>query len=220
MRILILQDDRSLGRDIEITLKDAGFAVDIAFDSEKCHSFGMFEPYDAAVLDIDRSEGGRFDIVRNWRAAGRSFPVILLSENTGWQERIAGLNAGADDYLEKPFMHEELVVRLRTIMRRTVGLMDPTLRFSDIELDPVAQTVKKSNKIVDLTAIEMRILSYLMHRPGRIISHNEFLDHIYSCDDTRSPNTIEVHIAKLRRKLGNQAIRTIRGMGYRMNETQ
>ncbi|MDH6256440.1 two-component system OmpR family response regulator [Bradyrhizobium sp. BR13661] len=168
------------------------------------------------MLDLGLPAISGLDVLRRWRDAGRNLPVLILTGRSGWVERVNGLNAGADDYLEKPFQPQELIARIRSLLRRSTGKPDPTIRYADIELNAALGRVMKGGRTVELTALEMRILEYLMHRIERIVSQNELLDHVYSVNDFRDSNNVEVYIARLRKKLGRDAIRTIRGMGYRM----
>lgn len=197
-------------------MKAAGFVTDHAEDGNKGWVLGDTQAYDAAVLDIGLPALSGLEVLKRWRTSGRTLPVLLLSGRCGWVERVNGLNAGADDYLEKPIHSEELVARLRSLLRRASGKPDPTIRHGDIEIDATAGCVKRSGQPVELTALEFRILEYMMHRLGRIVSQDELLDHIYAVNDLRDSNTIEVYVARLRRKLGRETIRTIRGMGYRI----
>ena len=216
IRILLVEDDMGLVVRIKAILNAAGFVVDFASDGEKGWTLGDTQSFDAVILDLGLPSLSGLDVLKRWRAAGRNLPVMILSGMAGWRQRVAGLNAGADDYLEKPFEVEELVARLRSLLRRSTGRGTPTLSHFDIEYNPIRGVVSKAGADVELTALELRVLSYLMHRPERIISQNELLDHIYSIDNMRDSNTVEVYIARLRKKLGRESIRTIRGMGYRM----
>lgn len=216
MRILLIEDNIALADRMKGVLADAGFAVDLAGDGEKGWALGESQSYDAALLDLGLPKVPGLDVLKRWRASGQEFPVIIVTGRTGWRDRVAGLNAGADDYIEKPFEPEELIARLRSALRRAFGKSSPVLSHTDIEVDATCGLVKKAGEPVDVTALELRILSYLMHRPERIISQNELMDHIYSIDTMRDSNTVEVYIARLRKKLGRTSIRTVRGMGYRM----
>ena len=177
---------------------------------------GDTQPYDAAILDLGLPILSGLEVLKRWRLSGRTLPVLILTARSGWVERVNGLNAGADDYLEKPFQPQELVARLRSLLRRSSGKPDPTIRHGNIEINATVGLVKRAGEIVELTALELRILEYLMHRLERIVSQNELLDHIYSINDFRESNMVEVYIARLRKKLGRETIRTIRGMGYRI----
>ena len=216
IRILLVEDEPAFAERIRLHLSAAGFVADYAADGNKGWIMGDTQSYDAAVLDLGLPVLSGLDVLKRWRLSGRTFPVLILSARSGWVERVNGLNAGADDYLEKPFQSQELVARLRSLLRRSSGKPDPTIRHADIEVNATVGLVKKAGEIVELTALELRILEYLMHRLERIVSQNELLDHIYSINDFRESNTVEVYIGRLRRKLGRETIRTIRGMGYRI----
>lgn len=181
---------------------------------------GDSQPYDAVVLDLGLPKLPGIEVLKRWRAARRNVPVLILTARSGWVERVNGLNAGADDYLEKPFQTEEIVARLRALTRRSAGASSPVLRHDGIELDVASGTAKRSGQQIALTAKELRILNYLMHRPQKIVSQNELLDHVYSAGEPRQSNTVEVYIARLRKKLGHGAIRTIRGLGYRLGSAE
>jgi two-component system OmpR family response regulator len=216
IRILVVEDEAVFASRIQDSLSAAGFVADLACDGNKGWLLGDTQSYDAAILDLGLPMLSGLDVLKRWRHAGRTLPVLILTARSGWAERVAGLNAGADDYLEKPFQPPELVARLRSLLRRSFGKLDPTIRYGDLEVNATVGLVKKAGRIVELTALEIRILEYLMHRLERIVSQNELLDHIYSVNDFRESNTIEVYIARLRKKLGRETIRTVRGMGYRI----
>lgn len=216
MRILLVEDDAELARRLGSALGEAGFAVDYASDGEDALLMGETQAFDAVVLDLGLPKLSGLEVLRRWRRAGLDTPVLVLTARDAWTERVEGLNAGADDYMGKPFQAAEVVARLRALLRRSAGGASPVLRVGDITLDPGAGIVEVEGRSVDLTAREIRILSYLMHRSGRIVSQNELMDHVYAMDDLRESNTIEVYVARLRKKLGREAIRTIRGLGYRM----
>jgi two-component system OmpR family response regulator len=216
IRILVVEDETAFANRIRDHLSAAGFVADYAADGNKGWILGDTQSYDAAVLDIGLPTLSGLEVLKRWRMSVRTLPVLILSGRSGWVERVNGLNAGADDYLEKPFRAEELVARLRSLLRRASGKPNPTIRHGDIEIDATAGVVRKAGQPVELTALELRILEYLMHRLTRIFSQNELLDHIYPVNDPRDSNTVEVYVARLRKKLGKDTIRTIRGMGYRI----
>lgn len=216
MRILLVEDDAELARRLGETLGAAGFAVDFAGDGEEAQFMGETQDFDAVVLDLGLPKLSGLEVLRRWRRGGRKVPVLILTARDAWTERVEGLNAGADDYLGKPFQSAEVVARLRALVRRSVGGASPLLTLGDISLDTAGGGVLVAGRPVELTARELTILGYLMHRPGRIISQPELVDHVYAMDDMRESNTIEVYVARLRKKLGRDAIRTIRGLGYRM----
>lgn len=218
IRILLVEDDTDLSRRLSRHLGGEGFAVDAARDGREALDFSRAHDYDAAVLDLGLPEMSGLEVLRNWRATRQKFPVIILTARTGWSERVNGLNAGADDYLEKPFHADELIARLRVHLRRHSGLSDPVLKHGDLEFDTTTSAVSQRGTPVELTARELQILSYLLHRAGRIVSQSELIGRLYSADESPSPNTIEVYIARLRRKLGHDVIVTVRGLGYKMTK--
>jgi len=216
MRILLAEDDAALARRLGSALGEAGFAVDYAADGDDALFLGETQDFDAVVLDLGLPKLSGLEVLKRWRRAGRDTPVLVLTARDAWTERVEGLNAGADDYMGKPFQAAEVVARLRALMRRSAGGASPVLRLGDITLDASAGVVEVDGRPVELTARELRILGYLMHRAGRIVSQAELADQVYAMEDLRESNTIEVYIARLRKKLGRDAIRTIRGLGYRM----
>lgn len=216
MRILLVEDDAELARRLGSALGEAGFAVDYAADGDEALFLGDTQDFDAVILDLGLPKLSGLEVLRRWRLNRRDMPVLILTARDTWTERVEGLNAGADDYLGKPFQAAEVAARLRALLRRTAGAASPILRHGDIELDTSAGLAHVAGVPVELTARELRILGYLMHRIGRIVSQAELIDHVYAMEDLRESNTIEVYIGRLRRKLGREAIRTLRGLGYRM----
>jgi DNA-binding response OmpR family regulator len=211
----LVEDNPDLAQRLAEGLRTAGFAVDHAADGETGYKLGYTETFDAIILDLGLPDVQGVDVLNRWRRAGRQAPVLILTARGSWTEKVEGLNAGADDYITKPCHIQEVVARLRALIRRSAGNPTPTLVHNDIELSPAAGTVTVAGKPVDLTAQELRILNYFMHRKGRVISQSELMDHLYSMETDRDPNTVEVYVARIRRKLGRDAIRTLRGMGYR-----
>jgi two-component system OmpR family response regulator len=218
MRLLLAEDEPAIARHLRDALEAAGYVVDHAADGEDAHHLGDTEPYDAVVLDLGLPQRDGLSVLRAWRAAGRRMPVLILTARGSWREKVEGIDAGADDYLAKPFATEELLARLRALLRRAAGQADPVLRHGAIELDTRSGRVTNGGAAVTLTAMEYRILSFLMHRPTRTISQSELVDHVYAQDFDRDSNTIEVMIGRLRRKLGRDAIVTVRGLGYRIGD--
>lgn len=216
IRVLLIEDDAELSQRLAGRLDAAGFAVDCAHEGELGHYMGQTTAYDAVVLDLGLPRMNGLEVLRRWRAEGRTMPVLILTARGTWSERVEGLNAGADDYLGKPFEAEEVIARLRALVRRAAGNPAPVLTQAGITLDTSSGTVTLGGQPVVLTAQELKILTYLMLRAGRIVSQSDLLDHIYGQDEVRDANTIEVFIARLRRKLGRDAIRTQRGLGYRI----
>lgn len=216
MRLLLVEDDSTLAAHLELLLGGAGFAVDHAADGETALLLGEQKCYDAVVLDLGLPSIPGMEVLRSWRKKGVSLPVLILTSRGNWSERVDGLNSGADDYLGKPFQPDELVARIRALVRRAAGRAEPILSAGDLSVDPVAGRVSLAGQQIDLTAREWRILTYLLHRRGQIVSQNQLAEHIYSQEEARDSNTIEVYVARLRKKLGRQIIQTVRGLGYRM----
>ncbi|MGA0612886.1 response regulator transcription factor [Caldimonas sp. KR1-144] len=216
MRILLAEDDPTLGSQLRAGLEEAGYAVDVAHDGRDAQHLGETEPFDAVVLDLGLPLVDGMTVLQRWRAAGRTMPVLILTARDRWHEKVAGIDAGADDYLTKPFHAEELLARLRALIRRSQGVASPLLRCGPLALDTRSGRVTLDGRTVALTAHEYRLLAYLMHRPGQIVSRTELSEHLYAQDLDRDSNTIEVFVARLRRKLPAQAIETVRGLGYRL----
>jgi len=218
MRILIVEDDVDLQRQLGERLRTEGFAVDSAGDGEEGLYFGLEYVYDAAIIDLGLPKLGGIDLVRRLRVADRRYPVLLLTARGHWQDKVAGLEAGADDYLTKPFQMEELLARLNALVRRAAGFASPLLACGPVVLDMARKEVRADDAPVDLTAYEYKVLEYLMLNPGRVVSKTELTDHIYDQDFERDSNVIEVFVGRLRKKLDPfNPIRTIRGQGYRLN---
>jgi two-component system, OmpR family, response regulator len=215
IRVLLVEDNPDLAQRLTEGLRGAGFALDHAADGEMGYRLGRFEKFDAVILDLGLPDMKGVDVLKRWRQAGQEMPVLILTARGSWTEKVEGLNAGADDYITKPCHIQEVAARLRALIRRSAGKPSATLIHNDIELSPASGTVTVAGKPVELTAQEFRMLNYFMHRQGRVIPQSELLDHLYSMDTERDPNTIEVYVARLRRKLGRDAIKTLRGLGYR-----
>ena len=216
MRVLLVEDDRELARRLQAALEEAGFAVDVAHDGDEGLYVGTTQTLDAAILDLGLPKVAGMEVLRSWRSEGRDFPVLILTARSAWHERVEGLNAGADDYMGKPFQAAEVVARIRALIRRSAGKASSLIQQAGLTLDPGAGIVTVEGVPIEMTAREMRILAYLMHRTGRIVSQSELIDHVYSMEESREPNTIEVYIARLRKKIGHERIRTLRGLGYRL----
>src|SRR6202051_3816352 len=215
IRILLVEDNPDLAQRLTEGLKGAGFAVDHAADGETGERLRRAADFERGILGLGHPDMKGVDVLNRWRQAGREVPVLILTARGSWTEKVEGLNAGADDYITKPSHIQEIAARLRALIRRSAGKPAATLVHNDIELSPAAGMVTVAGKPVDLTAQEFRILNYFMHRRGRVISQSELLDHLYSVETERDPNTMEVYVARLRRKLGRDAIKTLRGLGYR-----
>jgi two-component system, OmpR family, response regulator len=216
MRVLIVEDDPDLGRQLTDALAQAGYAVDLAADGEEGHFLGDTEPYDAAVLDLGLPKLDGVRVLEKWRAAGKDMPVLILTARDRWSEKVAGFDAGADDYLTKPFYTEELLARLRALVRRAAGHASAALECGDLSVDTRAARASVNGEPIKLTAHEYRVLSYLMHHQGRVVPRTELVEHIYDQDFDRDSNTIEVFVGRLRRKIGSNRILTERGLGYRL----
>jgi len=216
MRVLVVEDDPDLGRQLTDALTQAGYAVDLAPDGEEGHFLGETEPYDAAVLDLGLPKMDGVRVLEKWRAGGKDMPVLILTARDRWSEKVAGFDAGADDYLTKPFITEELLARLRALMRRAAGHASAALECGDLRVDTRAARASVNGEPIKLTAHEYRVLSYLMHHQGRVVPRTELVEHIYDQDFDRDSNTIEVFVGRLRRKIGSNRILTERGLGYRL----
>jgi two-component system OmpR family response regulator len=216
MRVLVVEDEARLSRQLAHALREAGYAVDCAADGERADFLGQTEHYDAVVLDIGLPKVDGLTLLRRWRDAGVSVPVLVLTARGSWHEKVQGIDSGADDYVSKPFRIEEILARLRALIRRATGQVTPQLRCGTVLLDVRAARVLVNGSPVKLTSHEFRVLSYLMHHRGRVVSQGELSDHIYAQDLDRDSNTVEVFVARLRRKLGPSLIETVRGLGYRI----
>ncbi len=214
MRLLVVEDDKDLNRQIVAALEQAGYAVDRAFDGEEGHFLGDTEPYDAIVLDVGLPKKDGFAVLEEWRTAGRTMPVLILTARDRWSDKVQGFDAGADDYVAKPFHMEEILARLRALLRRATGHATSELTCGPVRLDTKAGRVVVDGNPVKLTSHEYRLLAYLMHHIGRVISRSELVEHLYDQDFDRDSNTIEVFVGRLRKKLGVDFIQTIRGLGY------
>ena len=218
MRILVVEDEPNLQRQLRETLEAAGYAVDSATDGEDGHFLGTTESYDAVVLDLGLPEMDGLTVLDRWRKSGLTMPVLVLTARNSWSDKVAGLDAGADDYLAKPFQTEELVARLRALIRRSSGNATSELTAGPVHLDGRSGRVTLDGVPVKLTAQEYKLLSYLMHHKGKVVSRTELIEHIYDQDFDRDSNTIEVFVTRIRKKLGADVITTIRGLGYSLDE--
>jgi two-component system OmpR family response regulator len=216
LRVLVVEDEPLIAEQLTAALGQAGYAVDCVGDGERADFLGQTERYDAVVLDLGLPTVDGLTVLRRWRDAGLSMPVLLLTARGSWHEKVQGIDSGADDYVSKPFRMEEILARLRALIRRASGQVTPQLRCGPVLLDPRTARVTVDGVLVKLTGHEFRVLSYLMHHRGRVVSQAELSEHIYSQDFDRDSNTVEVFIARLRRKLGASFIETVRGLGYRI----
>jgi two-component system, OmpR family, response regulator len=218
MRLLVVEDDPDLNRQLVTAFTDAGYAVDTAKDGEEGHYLGDTEPYDAIVLDIGLPVMDGVSVLEKWRRAGRKTPVLILTARDRWSDKVAGFDAGADDYVSKPFHMEEVLARIRALVRRSAGQASSEFVCGPLMLDTKSARVTVDGKAVKLTSLEFRLLSYLMLHKGRVVSRTELVEHLYDQDFDRDSNTIEVFVGRLRKKLGVDLLRTIRGLGYCISE--
>jgi two-component system, OmpR family, response regulator len=216
MRVLIVEDEQLLAQQLANALGEAGYAVDCAADGERADFLGHTERYDAVVLDLGLPKIDGLTLLRRWREAGIGVPVLVLTARDSWHEKVEGIDGGADDYVAKPFRMEEVLARLRALIRRASGQVAPELRCGRVVVDPRSAKVSLDGVAVRLTSHEFRVLSYLMHHRGRVVSQGELTEHIYAENADRDSNTVEVFVARLRRKLGASFIETVRGLGYRI----
>jgi two-component system, OmpR family, response regulator PhoP len=219
VRVLVVEDEAALRETLKARLTDAGFTVDVAGDGEEALFAGLEYPLDIAIVDLGLPKLTGLEVIRRLRAVGKSYPILILTARDNWQDKVEGLQAGADDYVAKPFHFEEVLARLQALLRRAGGWASPELTCGPITLDTRAQTVKVSGQPVELTTFEYRILEHLMLRAGEVISKTELTERLYDEDFERDSNVIEVLIGRLRRKLDPQdqlkPIETLRGRGYR-----
>jgi two-component system OmpR family response regulator len=216
LRILVVEDDPDLARQLKAALAAASYTVDVAKDGEEGHFLGDTEPYDAVVLDLGLPKIDGVTVLGRWRRAGRKFPVLILTARDRWSEKVAGFDAGADDYVVKPFQMEEVLARIRALIRRAAGHASAELECGALRINPASGRVTVDGVPVKLTAQEFRLLDYLMHHQGKVVSRTELTEHIYDQDFDRDSNTIEVFVGRLRKKLGADYIATVRGLGYRL----
>src|SRR5688572_29396512 len=216
MRVLVVEDESLLSKQLVRALSEAGYAVDCAADGEKADFLARTDGYDAMVLDLGIRKIDGLTILRGWRNSGLTVPVLVLTARGSWHEKVRGIDEGADDYVSKPFRMEEVLARLRALIRRSSGQMQPAISCGAVTLDPRLARVTRDGVAVKLTSHEFRVLSYLMHHRTRVVSQSELTEHIYAQDFDRDSNTVEVFIARLRRKLGASVIETVRGLGYRI----
>jgi len=216
VRLLIVEDEAALARQLSTALGDAGYVVDCAADGERADFLAQTEQYDLVVLDLGLPRIDGLTLLRRWRDSGLATPVLVLTARGGWHDKVQGIDAGADDYVAKPFRMEEVLARLRALLLRAGGHISNQLRSGAVTLDPRAARVTLGGRPVKLTSHEFRVLSYLMQQRGRVVSQAELTEHIYAQNFDRDSNTVEVFIARLRRKLGASCIETVRGLGYRI----
>jgi two-component system, OmpR family, response regulator len=218
MRILIVEDDQNLNRQLGEALTGAGYVVDRAFDGEEGHFLGDTEPYDAVVLDVGLPKMDGISVLERWRRNDRTMPVLILTARDRWSDKVAGIDAGADDYVAKPFHIEEVLARVRALIRRAAGHASSEIHVGPLRLDTKASRATLDGAPLKLTSHEYRLLAYLMHHKGEVVSRTELIEHMYDQDFDRDSNTIEVFVGRLRRKIGSDLIETVRGLGYRIQE--
>jgi len=220
MRLLVVEDDPDLNRQLVTAFTDAGYAVDKASDGEEGHFLGDTEPYDAVVLDLGLPVLDGVSVLEKWRRSGRKMPVLILTARDRWSDKVAGFDAGADDYVAKPFHMEEVLARIRALVRRSAGHASSEIACGPLLLDTAGARVTVDGRAIKLTSLEFRLLSYLMHHKGKVVSRTELVEHLYDQDFDRDSNTIEVFVGRLRKKLGVDVLHTVRGMGYCVTEPE
>jgi len=221
MKVLIVEDEQRLRENLISSFKDAGFAVEAADTGEDGLFLAEEYPIDVAVVDIGLPGMSGLEMIGELRNKGNQLPIIVLTARDSWQDKVEGLSTGADDYMAKPFQFEELLARCNALLRRTAGYASPTIKFADIEIDTMAQSVTKAGALVELTAYEYKVIEYLFLNPKKVVSKTELTEHIYDQDFDRDSNVLEVFVGRLRKKIDpNQSlkiIQTLRGQGYRLN---
>ncbi len=216
MRLLVVEDDPDLNRQLVDALKEAGYAVDSAADGEEGHFLGDTEPYDAVILDLGLPALDGISVLERWRQDGHKMPVLILTARDRWSDKVQGIDAGADDYVAKPFHMEEILARIRALVRRAAGHASAEIVAGPVRLDTKTSRVTVEGSPVKLTSHEFRLLSYLMHHQDRVVSRTELTEHLYDQDFDRDSNTIEVFVGRLRKKIPGDLIETVRGLGYRL----
>jgi two-component system OmpR family response regulator len=218
MRVLVVEDDADLNRQLVAALKEAGYAVDSAKDGEEGHFLGDTEPYDLVVLDIGLPIMDGISVLEQWRRAGKKMPVLILTARDRWSDKVQGIDAGADDYVAKPFHIEEVLARVRALVRRAAGHATNEIEIGSVRLDSKSGRVTVDGNPIKLTSHEYRVLEYLMTHRDRVVSRTELIEHLYDQDFDRDSNTIEVFVGRLRKKVPAELIETVRGLGYRIVE--
>ena len=214
MRLLVVEDDPDLNRQLVSALSEAGYAVDSALDGMEGHFLGDTEPYDAVILDLGLPQKDGISVLEQWRRDDRKMPVLILTARDRWSDKVAGMDAGADDYVAKPFHMEEVLARVRALLRRSTGHAKNEIEIGPLRLDTKTSRVTVDGSPIKLTSHEYRLLAYLMHHCGRVVSRTELVEHLYDQDFDRDSNTIEVFVGRLRKKIPDGLIETIRGLGY------
>ena len=214
MRVLLVEDEAGIAQDVLRALNHAGFAAEHQANGAAAWERGGTEPFDAAILDLNLPGMDGFSLLRRWRAEGVRFPILVLSARAAWSVRVEAIDAGADDYLVKPFAMEELLARLRAIVRRAASMANNTLSAGSLTLDTRSRRLTKCGLPIELTPLEFRLMAYLLHHAGRAVHQTELMEHLYADEADRQDNAVEALVARLRRKIGAEAIRTRRGHGY------
>lgn len=217
MRILVVEDEPTLSKQIVHSLKNVGYAVDAALDGEEGYFLGDTEPYDVIVLDLGLPKIDGFTILERWRKSGNKTPVLILTARDRWQDKIKGFDIGADDFVTKPFSMEEVIARVRALIRRSKGLAKSIIEFGPISLDTSRSKVMVNGRKVILTSREYKIFSYLIYNQGKVVSRTELTEHTYDKNFDRDSNVIDAFIKKIRNKIRIDCITTVRGMGYRFD---
>ncbi len=224
MRILVVEDEANLGSQLRQRLVTEGYSVELAADGEEGRYFGLEYPFDLAVIDLGLPKLSGIELIRDLRERKIVFPILILTARDNWQDKVEGLEVGADDYLVKPFNMQELLARLNALLRRSAGFASPRIAWGPIELDTLHQAATLAGQEVVLTAYEYKVLEYLMLHAGKVVSKSELTEHIYDQDFDRDSNVLEVFIRRLRKKLDPdghlQPIETLRGRGYRFARNQ
>jgi len=220
VRLLVVEDDKDINRQVVAALEEAGYVADKAYDGEEGGYLGESEPYDAIILDMGLPKADGVSVLQKWRRAGVKTPVIILTARDRWSDKVDGFDAGADDYVTKPFHMEELMARVRALLRRAAGHASSQITCGPVTLDTRSGKVFVDGAQVKLTSHEYRLLSYLMHHTGRVVSRAELTEHLYDQDFDRDSNTIEVFVGRLRKKLAVDLIQTVRGLGYLVDPNQ
>lgn len=218
MRILVVEDDKTLNKQLCQALQDANYVVDAAFDGQEAQHLGETEPYDAVILDIGLPQKDGLSVLEDWRRGGFTMPVLVLTARDRWSDKVQGIDAGADDYVAKPFHMEEVLARLRALLRRASGHASNEITLGPVTLNIGAARLMVSGQAVRLTSHEFRLISYLIMNRDRVVSRTELTEHMYDQDFDRDSNTLEVFVGRLRRKMPINIIDTVRGIGYKIRD--